>query len=592
MKKQLFLLPLLGLFLAGCSSNDSLTDVGENPSESVVRNYLSINMVAANGAGMRDADSDLDYEKGTAEENNVNMVRFFFFDKKGEATPVRKKNETEEGEGSGYFSYLDWYPTDGDGKEKDEGEKVERIFHTTLGINIPAGSNFPAKVLAVINPTLDILALGDKPSQSELNNIISDFKTNLTENNFVISNSVYVDKNKEIINATELTDENFCATLSEAEEHPVKIYVERVLARLDFKVDMKKMNGEEDIKTLEDGTTIYLTKKEGYTVGDETSQKIYVKFLGWNITATTDNSRLVKNVSEGWDTEKLFSDDNPWNIDALHRSFWAINPPEDKFNYQYGNFGEGTTDSEVDDNYYPANGNSIPGNVYLQENAAPFENVNDTTTTPTKVIIAAQLVNEDGEPYALAEWAYKKYTPENLLKYLAEGVLNNLYCREKGENYTTARKIEPTDLEYSTVAPGGRGDDARFYVYVVLNKEAREQIWTLGKEENAAQYTADQVNLYIRNVVNHVKVWNTGYTYYYFDVRHLNDTPQEPGYYGIVRNHIYETTVTSVEGLGTPVYNPDEIIYPEKPDYDESIVSADVKILQWRIVSQDYDLKW
>ena len=86
-------------------------------------------------------------------------------------------------------------------------------------------------------------------------------------------------------------------------------------------------------------------------------------------------------------------------------------------------------------------------------------------------------------------------------------------------------------------------------------------------------------------------VWNTGMTYYYFDVKHLGASGS-PAYYGIVRNHIYKTTVTSVTGLGTPVYDPDQIIEPEKPKYNESLIQADIRILQWRIVSQDYELEW
>lgn len=592
MKKQLFLLPLLGLFLAGCSSNDSLTDGGENPSESVVRNYLSINMVAANGAGMRDADSNPDYENGTEEENNVNMVRFFFFDEKGEATPVRKK----DGSQNEYFSYIDWYPTNGDvDNNGNPNETVEKILHTTLGINMPTNSTVPAMVLAVVNPTEDISA--ENLSLDSLRNVVKDFKTGLTgekkENgntiggNFVISNSVYIEDG-EFTDATKLSENNFCATLEDAEkeENKVTIYVERVLARLDFTIGIPGNNG------------IYPTNDDDgeYQVDDQT-KNIYVKFLGWNITGTPDSCRLVKKIDPNW-SPTLFGTNEPWNTADYHRSFWAINPTTGRFNYQFGNFnGEVNTDKG---NYYPATGFDIPNTgeyatTYLRENAAAISKDNkitDSTDSTTKVIIAAQLVNKDGKPYSLAEWAYKKYTIDGLKKHLANGVLNNLYYKETTDNESTFTNIEPEHLTFSTDAPGGKDDDANYYVYVVLTDDAKKLTWTLGNDKDAPTYTTDEVNLYIRNAVNHVKVWDNGYTYYYFDIRHLNNTENGPGYYGVVRNHIYKTKVTSVKGLGTPVYDPDQIIYPEKPDYDESIVSADVKILQWRIVSQDYDLKW
>lgn len=102
---------------------------------------------------------------------------------------------------------------------------------------------------------------------------------------------------------------------------------------------------------------------------------------------------------------------------------------------------------------------------------------------------------------------------------------------------------------------------------------------------------AKAVNDYIFDRINHVRVWEGGQTYYFFDVKHLGAV-NSVGEYGIVRNHIYRTTVNSIEGLGTPVYDPDQVIIPEQNEYDESIVTADIKILQWRVVESSYDIKW
>ena len=83
------------------------------------------------------------------------------------------------------------------------------------------------------------------------------------------------------------------------------------------------------------------------------------------------------------------------------------------------------------------------------------------------------------------------------------------------------------------------------------------------------------------------KVWKDGYTYYYFDIKHLGNK------IGVVRNHIYDANITKLTGLGTPVYNPDEIIYPEKPiDDEETFIAAQINILSWRIVKNDVELDW
>ena len=93
------------------------------------------------------------------------------------------------------------------------------------------------------------------------------------------------------------------------------------------------------------------------------------------------------------------------------------------------------------------------------------------------------------------------------------------------------------------------------------------------------------------NSVGYTLSWNTGFTYYYFDVHHLG-LPGSFGYNGIVRNHLYEAVVTSLYGYGTPVPDPDEIIIPQAPEYEEILLAAQIRILEWRVVRSTYDLEW
>ena len=50
--------------------------------------------------------------------------------------------------------------------------------------------------------------------------------------------------------------------------------------------------------------------------------------------------------------------------------------------------------------------------------------------------------------------------------------------------------------------------------------------------------------------------------------------------------------MTKIAGLGTPVYDPDQVIYPEKPDDNDHYIAAEIDILSWRIVENNYELKW
>lgn len=79
-------------------------------------------------------------------------------------------------------------------------------------------------------------------------------------------------------------------------------------------------------------------------------------------------------------------------------------------------------------------------------------------------------------------------------------------------------------------------------------------------------------------------LWTTGYTYYYLPIEHLG------GKNGIVRNHLYDISITAINGFGTPVYDPEEIILPQRPIEDESYIAAQVNILSWKVVKNEVEL--
>ena len=627
--KKLFLLPLLGLMFAGCANEPAVETGGEQTPAVSASSYLSISLVSAQPAGTRAVDNEYEmgdgtYVDGTDKENAVERVRFFFFideeNNVGQPADVWKNSAT-----GNYNSYLDWYPSDADNGGNDHDTTVEKILTATLGLSFRDGEE-PTSVMAIINPTEEVLALGSA-SLAELQAVVNDFKTGLqgekAGENFVMSNSVYVENEKTdaaVVYTTALTEDNFCPTPEDAKDNPITIYVERVLARLDFAINME---------VSEVGDNIYkITKPNGddYVVSNGTTEDemdIYVKLLGWNITTTTNQSRLVKEIYPSWTSTLLFGKDATlrWNTADYYRSFWALNPnpaTATGFDYLNGNFGEVDEeyDIEVSDSAYPANGNEIPeagkwSTVYLQENASAY--AAETTGTDfnltgpadsTKVIIAAQLVDGDGEPLKLAMWGYKYYTLDQLKKVFANRL--SLYFEDTVDGKPALTKITPDDIDFMTwkqlqgasettgVTSTTTTEDADYYVYPVLSADGLEKTWYKGskkEDDDANKLTVVKANTLMRDELNHAMVWNNGWTYYFFDVRHLGKE-ESIGYVGIVRNHLYATTVTSLKGLGTPVYDPDQTIYPEKTEYDESIVSASVKILSWRVVSNNYDIEW
>lgn len=604
MKTRLFLLSLLGVIMVGCSSEGPVKSNDDLP-EGYTKSYLSISVIGASSAGTRasgeeykDEENNEMYEDGTDEENKINEVRFFFFEENDEAAMIRK-------ESTGYFSWIDMQISSGDQPNHDE--TVEKIVETTFRLNIPEGRKNPGKVLVVINPTADIRAL-QNPSLGTLKQTIRNFKKDdteeLTKNNFVMSNTVYADDEGNVYDAEILTADNFQTSDKAAKEHPVQIYVERVLARVDF--SLEDLGNE--AKTLEDGTNIYNIFKLRVPDGDEKDRyyingddeegsdykDIYVKFLGWNITGTPTKSRLIKAVNGAWTDIGLFGNaSSRWTTTDYHRSFWALNPDLNETptladytsnpNYEFVSFNNVSL--------------SVPsGKTYLQENANKYS-AEKTAAAPglaTKVFIAAQLVDENGKYLNLVKWLNGYYTVKGAKIAMANAL--DIYKYKQGtDNVFSYVKIEPSDLNFDKAESEEHG----YYAKATVDTETTWYKQVVNETTGAIEYKkineveSVDVNSYIYTKLGYALVWNTkGYTYYYFDIRHLGDNGSV-GYNGIVRNHIYRTSVTSIAGLGTPVYDPDETqdIYPEVPE-KECIISAKVNILSWRVVASSYDLVW
>lgn len=615
--KKIFLLLLSGLLVAACFRHAGEEGEEPSPEPAPASSYLSFTLVSAQPVGTKASeDKQYDgkygdtYEDGTPEENNVSRVRFFFFDKDGEAADVRKSASTENG-----YSWIDWYPSEADNEDYfgDQGKTVEKILTATLGLSF-TDENKPASVMAIINPTDGVLGLGNA-SLADLQGVVSDFETGLQKNNFVMSNSVYVageGEGAKAVYATELKEGDFRETPEDAVAAPVSIYVERVLARVDFTVNMPNESVGDNIYKLTDPDGHDYAVNEGDN--GASTKPIYVKLLGWNTTTTANVSRLVKEVYPNWTSQGLFGPGSilRWNTTDYSRSFWALNPDPatSEFAYQIGNFGS-VGDTKVD-GAYPANGNAIPetgewSTVYLQENASAYAAKNAELTGPadaSKVIIAAQLMEKvDGEfkPLSLAMWEYKHYTLESLKTVFANRLDLYYEYKDAATGQTEYKKIEPEDIDFKTweqlkggdVSSDAKTDDAEYYVYPVLSElegKGKNKQWNKGGEQGA-DLTTKQAQDRMREMLNRAMVWNSGLTYYFFDILHLGGEGSVAET-GIVRNHLYATTVKSIKGLGTPVYDPGQTIHPQVPEYDESFISAAVEILSWRVVSKDYEIEW
>lgn len=584
--RTLFLSMVAGLAFVGCSSEEDIAP--GNNGELSEPQFLTVNLVTNPTNGTRAGGdqhpgdpNDATYEEGLDAENKVTKVRFYFFDADGNAAKV-KKNGTE------WVNYLEWENNVTE-EEDNNMPNVEKILTAQLIIETPAGDLVPNQIVAIINPMTE--EPNTERSLTSLAGVAHDCKTATTSGNFLMSNSTYAKDNVKQMAVSAVG--KIKKTPGEALNDPVDIYVERAVAKVRLNSTLTPLSGTDNIfKTSTEDKT------QEVTVGD-TKKEIYVKFLGWNATAVSNKSRLVKEINPNWSSTLFGASATPWNWAEYCRCFWAINA--ESIVYEYGAFVPNGESGQIEDNKFQAQAKKkFDGTdwVYVNENASPY--VSDITTsegnsasTPTKVIISAQLVDKDGNALEFAEYGSTRTTIDGLKKIFANSC--GLYKKVEVEGKTKFVKITPEELTVKTATEVGETSDqngkpdiekpGRYKSYVQLATD-EDSKWYASNTEDAQPLTANEANAQLQGLGS-AKVWKDGHTYYYFEIRHFGDK------IGVVRNHIYDATITKLAGLGTPVYDPDEIIYPEKPEEgEESFIAARINILSWRVVKNDVELNW
>lgn len=558
-RNLLFMSVLASLFLAGCSQEEIAPNGEDNGNGEANTSYMAVNLVSSDVMGTRAAQG---YEDGSEAENHVTKVRFYFFNGVGGAVNVKLQNGS-------YVNYYDWTPENEDQSNgTNTGDDIESKLKATIVINTKAGDGIPQRIAAVLNPTgLD----NASKSLSDLKNVVADYATSgenglTSKGKFVMFNSV--GGGGKDFSTTPIEKSHLCKTEIEALANPVTIYVERSVAKVRVTLDANM--GFADNK-------LALKDKDGkdLKVGGE---QVYLQLDGWGLSAETSEGRLVKKVNPAWEG-------NWWY--ASYRSFWAINSMT--ATNEYHSYNDISTSFGT-------------GNVlYTNENAqlTDTDGSEGIAKERTKFILKGKLCKADGTSFTIVRHLGAHFADtesetetENLTE-LKKSILGQLSASGNNYYYSTEsgrEQIGTGDLQI-VVATQEENEDSQnnCYVYAKLTTDAAAKTWYTSLEGGTAiKDGATEIDGKLANeeIVDRALVWNSGMTYYYNEIKHLND------FNGVVRNHIYAINVTKIAGLGTPVYNPDEIIYPETPEENDHYIAAQINILSWRVVDEDYELVW
>lgn len=589
---KLYSLALTGaLMLGACSSSDDLNGGGATANEG--KSYIAVNIksVGTAGAGTR-ADGDYPqgggtYEDGTENEGAISAVRFFFFNSDG--SPYIMKN-TEVN----YKELTDTHVTSD--KKNDHLQTIEGKTAAMLVIEGET-KTAPAYMIAVVNPgTLTNL----KPQayrESQLRDAFKDktFVKITTAgstdkySNFVMSNSVYSENDARVCasSVSGHVEEN----KEEAAKNPVDIYVERVVAKATTNVNTT--NGL--WKQISDGADAgkYKIKVGEIFIDAENKKDVYAVVQGWGLADENGQALLEKQIDVNQTnlTSAILGID-PWTSPDYHRCFWessvGITPAGGTNSNVNHKFSEFTTPFGATPLYTCPNtptyadAAGTDGTFTSGVNNKPYEN------SLTKVLVAAKLVYYDDA---------KNAHPADICKYRGIQILGDknvlTQVAKDHSEYWTAKNdgskhlLAPEDLDYTKTNLDGLDPLKSYEVRPVL--KAGVKVYKK-KSGDSFETTDSNDELNKKLAESPVQVRKEGMTYYYTPIRHLAETTDKWGYYGVVRNHSYRITINTISGFGTPVYNPDEVIEPVIPKDTETYLAARINVLSWRVVTSGVDL--
>lgn len=351
-KFKLFPLALAAIAFSACTSEEVAEN---NPTTGEgTTSYVAVNI---NNVGTSGSRADGDYVNGSANENKINAVRFYFFTENGDAYNMGTTNYVEKANPAS------------DGKFTPNVEKITDAMLVIEG----ATKTAPHSMIAVVNPaTIEEGVLKAKMSKTEVEDAVAaqNFKAQGADaKDFVMSSSVYSDGTNKVWVA-DITG-HIAEDATAAQRNPVDIYVERVAAKLTSTATGAKDNGK-------------------FLVGETTSGKsVYAVIKGWGLAKETTDANLIKKIDATWTDDNLGF--TQWNHPAYFRCYWETSR---------GDMGEGKS--------YNAYTSQI-GDVY-------YTNPNTTANTKPQYVATVELQYEDGTQAEICKYKGVEYLSEEAVK--------------------------------------------------------------------------------------------------------------------------------------------------------------------------------
>lgn len=535
---------------AGCASDEPNNGGGNNGKEC---GYVAVNIVQPK---LSRAEGD-GYENGTAAENEAKAATFFIFDASNSLVSVQTVGLTNA-----------------EVKNGNDNPQVEKVYGAVLVIDgIETNKKYAGKMYCVLNAPSDIKNLSLSTTETDLKAKVADYCTSYqSEGQFIMTSSAYKDAENAEMCAVSFTDDNYKDSSAEALKAPLDIYVERVVAKVNATEQAGGM-------TNEGATPI-------------AGNKLTIKVTGISIANVANTAYLFKSLGN---THTIWPSWSDVNDAANFRSYWEDAPADLTYTNKTYNTISGNTSAPADNNYTALTNPAIDGQYILP----------NTSDTKTCVLVTAQLMDGDNpadlvwvkggyftnddakdllcQSLATAQFAIKSTdaSGNTIYRQLAK---DNLVWSQKQKVSGTPGTADIADLKaYQAVAQINVSEGESVVKYDFVSKSEIHKSEGVSYDiYDACAFLADQKFF--------AEVFVNGLCYYYVNIDQTPVTADtNPAKFeGVVRNHIYDLSLTGIKGIGTAVFDPDKVIIPDTPKHDQfSYLAARINVLKWRVVKQN-----
>ena len=639
MKKQKFLFGALtalamGAAFTACSDDPVNDGIDNGKVEKDQTRYLNISICNPSAGSRAEASTtDADFVTGSKDENYVHQPYFVFYDADGVAldyeqiTFVNNTNTNNTGTNSSNGTF------NPEGDNQSAGS-VGKVWTSVVPVELAAGQNMPAYVMAFVNPITPADILNASMSDIEAlmrTQVVGD------DEHFPMSNSVYYGTNPITgqanvrMTATPITTAQLFNSREDAEkatETSVDIYVERYASRIDL-----SLAGNTVTANTTDVNGYSLQFVPEYWRPNAIDLNTYVlKHYAINTNGVINSTPTYTQLNERLEWG--------WNDGTNFRSYWACSPSyynatypkvsdniQDggKYNLHYFSYNE-IKDSKIGEDAVRASieyNNGFTGPFYARESTASSASwQNATEYNPAAVVTSAVIVGR----YKLTATGATDPVADNTTFYLygktndkwnlyfvdGEGVTNGiLAAMVQNQNvvldaaHNPVRTTDIFEVKHPTKAVRDVKNSVVAGRLVALQPKSTATGYyyydpTVAGTDKYVAITADNLNNVNSDLLSagYARQYGEGLAYFSIPIQHLgfnqtgtlDYTTARAGSFGLVRNHVYAINVKSISGLATALRDANQPIVPPM-DEQTYYINARLNVLNWRLVpTQEVEL--